>query len=87
MGFLSPSVLLETFGAVAKAKASSLTKLIKLEVGKSRNKIARKGKTAKKLVKNSSKTARRKNGVLLRVHQPQPLGRLGRIQESHVRKI
>ena len=34
-----------------------------LKLGKSKNKIARKGKVAKKLVKNSSKTAGKKSGV------------------------
>ena len=51
----------------------------KPEVRKSKNKIARKGKAAKNLVKNFSKTAGRKSGGLLRVQQPKPLGRLGRI--------
>ena len=39
----------------------------KNQVGKTQNELARKGKAAKKLVKNSSKSERRKNGVLLRV--------------------
>ena len=34
MGYLSPSALSETFGAMAKAKASSSTKSRKSEVGK-----------------------------------------------------
>ena len=55
-------------------------------MGKSKNEIAQKGKAAKKLVKNSSKSKGRKSGGLLRVQQPQPLGRLGQIQEAHVRK-
>ena len=55
-------------------------------LGKIKNRISRKGKAAKKLVKNSSKTAGRKSGGLLRVQQPQHLGRLGQIQEAHIRK-
>ena len=44
----------EALGAMAKAKASSLTALRKkLKLGKSKSRIARKGKAAKKLVKNS----------------------------------
>ena len=86
MRLLSLSVLSETFGPMAKAKASSSKNREKPEVGKSKNKIARKGKAAKKLVKNSSKTAGIKIGGLLRVQQPLPLVRLGQIQEVHVRK-
>ena len=56
------------------------------KLGKSKNRISRKVKAAKKLVKNSSKTAKRKSGGLLRVQQPQPLGRLSQIQEAHIRK-
>ena len=59
----------------------------KSKLGKSKNKIAQKGKAANNLVKNSSKTAGKKFWGLIRVHQPQSLGRLGRIQEEHVRKI
>ena len=82
-----PKRAIGTFGAMAKVKASSLKKLGKNpKLGKSKNKIARKGKAAKKLVNNSSKTAGRKIGCLLRVWQPQPLGGLGQIQEAHVRK-
>ena len=60
--------------------------LEKPKLGESNNKIARKEKAAKNLMKNSSKSAGRKIWGLLRVHQPQSLGRLGRIQEVHVRK-
>ena len=52
----------------------------------SNNKIAQKGKAENNLVKNSSKQQEEKSGGLLRVQQPKPLGSLGRIQESHVRK-
>ena len=63
MGFLILSALLETFGAMEKAKASLSTKSRKKpKLGKSKNKIARKGKTTKKILKNSSKTAGRKKG-------------------------
>ena len=58
MRFLSPSALSETLDGTAKAKASSSTKFEKnLKLGKSKNRIAWKGKAAKKLVKNSSKPA------------------------------
>ena len=51
LGFLSLSALTEAFGAMAKAKASSSKKSRKnLKLGKSKNKIARNGKAAKKLV-------------------------------------
>ena len=46
---------------MSKAKASLLTKLRKKpKLGKSKNKIARKGKAEKKTAKNSLKTAGRK---------------------------
>ena len=56
------------------------------KLGEIKNKIVRNGKVAKKLVKNLSKIAGRKKRGLLRVQKSQPLGRLGRIQEAHVRK-
>ena len=37
-------------------------------------------------MKNSSKTAGNKSGGLMRVQEPQLIGRLGRIREAHVRK-
>ena len=56
--FLNPSALTEALGAMAKDKASSSTALRKIpKLGKIKNKIARKGKSARKLVKNSPKKA------------------------------
>ena len=76
----------EVLGAMEKAKVSSLTASIKkAKPGKSKSKLARNGKASQKLVKNSLNTAE-KSGGLLRVQQPQPLGRLGRILEAHIRK-
>ena len=65
MGFLSLSALLEMFIAMANAKASSSTKPRKTpKLGKRKNKITRKGKAAKNLTKNLSKTAgRKKRGI------------------------
>ena len=69
---------MQTLGAMAKAKASSSSESRKKpRLGKCKDKIARKGKAAKKLAKNSSKYQEEIIGGLLRVHQPQPLGRLG----------
>ena len=51
---------------------------------KSRDKIAQNGKSAQKLMKNLPKNAGQKSGGLLMVQQPKPLGRLGRIRETHV---
>ena len=60
MEFLIPSILLETFGSMEKVEASRSTKSRKnLKLGKSKNKIARTVKAAKKLVKNLSITSGR----------------------------
>ena len=72
---------------MAKSKAPLLTASRKKpKLGKSNSKIARKGKGDQKFVNNSSKTVERKIRVLLRVNQPKPLGRIGRIREAHVRR-
>ena len=54
MRFLIPIALSETFGAMANSKASSSTKTKKNpKLGKSKNKITRKGRAVNKFVKNS----------------------------------
>ena len=64
--FLSLSTLMEALGAMAKAKAASLTALRKkLKVGKSNSELAQEGKTSQKLVKNLLKTTGRKAGFYL----------------------
>ena len=86
-GVLDPKRAIGNARCYGKGQSILIEKIGKNpKLGKSKNKMARKGKSVKKLVKNSSKTAEVKNRGLLRVQQPQPLGRLGRIQEAHVRK-
>ena len=86
--FFSPRARTEALGAMAKDKASSLTaSRKKLKLGRRKSKIALKGKASHKLVKNLLKTAGQKNTWgLLKVQQPQPIGRLVQIREEHVRK-
>ena len=58
--FLSPSARMEALGAMEKSKASSSTASRKnLKLGKSKSKIAQKGKAPQKLMKNLLKTAGR----------------------------
>ena len=77
MQFLIPRAIVNAW-CYGKGQSILVKKIEKtLRLGKSKNRRARKGKSAKKLVKNSSKTAGRKIGGLLGFNQTQPLGKLG----------
>ena len=80
-GVTEPKLAIRNVWCYGKGQSILVEKIEKIpKLGKSKNKIALKGKAAKKLVKKFSKKPGRKSGVLMRVNQTQPLGRLGRIQ-------
>ena len=83
--FIIPKSRTEALGAMAKAKACLLRySRKKSKTSKSMTKIAHKGKAALNCLKKSPKIAGIKIEGLFGFQQPQPLRRIGRLQQAHL---